>query len=245
MTESVGARGSHLAPNSLRRMGVRSSRRLAAVAGPVVVAAFLLGACGGSSDASPSATTLLLDSSTAFATLPPATTTTTIPGAEDGAAVVAGEQEYTIQAGDFPLGVAGRFDLTVEELAGYNGWANCSSAGCSSFPGPGTTIKIPPGAANPSAGTPAQDTGGQQVEVVTGGEAETAEPADPVGEPIPDAGDNCGPGRHVIQAGDIPIRVAEIYDVTLEALNEANANNPAYQTFIPGQELIIPPKADC
>ena len=68
---------------------------------------------------------------------------------------------------------------------------------------------------------------------------------DPPAATIPDAGDNCGAGEHTVEAGDIRSRVAEKYDVTVEALNAANANNPAYSQFIPGPDIIIPGKADC
>ncbi|MFT6292754.1 MAG: hypothetical protein ACJAR2_003373, partial [Ilumatobacter sp.] len=46
-------------------------------------------------------------------------------------------------------------------------------------------------------------------------------------------------------AGDIPLKLTELYSVSLDALNAANANNPAYQRFIPGEKIIIPAKDDC
>ena len=221
---------------------------------PIAVAGLVLGACGGSDTAEPSQTTFDL-SSTAFVTRPPETTSTTVAGDAAATDAVAGtEQEYVVKAGDFPNRVAQLYGVTTEEIGAYNGWANCSSSGCPEFPFPGGVVKIPPGATNPSAGSTSAgstDTGGAPA-VVTGGEAEqpdsdetAADQTETVGETIPDAGDNCGPGRHVIKAGDVPLRVANQYDVTLEALNQANANVAAYSTFIPGQEIVIPPKSDC
>ena len=45
--------------------------------------------------------------------------------------------------------------------------------------------------------------------------------------------------------GDYPLKVAEQYDVEVEALDAANATNPAYSQWIPGQTIVIPAKADC
>ncbi|MFN3254175.1 MAG: LysM peptidoglycan-binding domain-containing protein [Ilumatobacter sp.] len=217
-------------------MGVKNSRRLVVVAWPFVMAGVLLGACGGSEASEASRSTFNLGS-TAFVTRPPETTTTTIPGAviEDGRVI--GEQDYTVQAGDFPLGVANRFDITVEDLGAYNGWPTCGSLSCPEFPGPGTPIKIPPGAADLGATAITAPPG---VEVVTGGEAEQ-----PVGETIPPAGDNCQPGSYTIEEGDFEGRVAEKFDVTVEALRAANAGTADYNVFYVGLQIVIPAKSDC
>ena len=45
-------------------------------------------------------------------------------------------------------------------------------------------------------------------------------------------------------AGDYPIKVASSFDVTVEALNAANASTPA-TAFYPGLVIVIPAKADC
>ena len=65
------------------------------------------------------------------------------------------------------------------------------------------------------------------------------------GDTIPEAGDNCGEGTHTVADGDYPLKVAEQYDVTVDALDAANVTNPAYSQWIPGQTIIIPAKADC
>lgn len=193
------------------------------------MASLVLGACGGSDASSPSRSTIDL-SSTAFVTRPPETTTTTIPGLIDES-IVAGEQEYTVQAGDYGLRVADLFGISLDDLEAYNGWADANSE----FPGIGAIIKIPPGATNLDVTA----TVAEGVEVVTGGEVEQA------GDTIPAAGSNCEPGSYTIEAGDFEGRVATKFDVTVEALRAANANTPDYGVFYVGLPIVIPAKSDC
>lgn len=208
-------------------MNVRTTHRLAAVAGPLVVAALVLGACGGDdSSAATRATVTLAAGETDYQTIAPATTTTTVAGEVPAGA----EQEYTVQAGDYGIKVANQFGVSLEDLQNVNGWSDASKE----FPGPGTVIKIPAGGT--IAATEPAAAGGEEVATVTGGEA---------GEAIPDPGSNCEAGSHTVVAGDIPLKLVEQYDVTLEALQAANANNPAFGRFIPGEKIIIPAKDDC
>ena len=66
---------------TLKSMNVRTTHRLAAVAGPVVVAALVLGACGGDdSSAATRATVTLAAGETDYQTIAPATTTTIVDG---------------------------------------------------------------------------------------------------------------------------------------------------------------------
>lgn len=210
----------------------RASSRLAAIGAPVLVAALVLGACGGSDSSAPSRSTISLDTgSTAFQTIPPATSppSTLVPQPGDR---VETEQTYVVQSGDWPLRVADLFDVSLQDLISYNGWISENE-----FPFPGTEIKIPPGGTAPdSGGGSAPDDG---VESVTGGETEQP------GDTIPDAGDNCQPGSYVIESGDLPIRVADKFDVTLDALNAANASTDGYRNFIVGTTIVIPAKEDC
>ncbi|MEL6894230.1 MAG: LysM peptidoglycan-binding domain-containing protein [Actinomycetota bacterium] len=212
-------------------MTQRRSSRLAALGGPVVVAALVLAACGGSDSAAPSRSTIALDSSTAFVTIPPATAppTTLVPVPGD---VVETEQTYVVQSGDWPLRVADLFGVSLQDLVSYNGWVSEQE-----FPFPGTEIKIPPGGKTPES--TGGGTGDDGVESVTGGESEQA------GDTIPEAGDNCQPGSYVIEAGDLPGRVAEKFDVTLDALNQANTATNGYTNFVVGITIVIPAKADC
>ncbi len=213
----------------------RAGSRLAAVGAPVLVAALVLGACGGSDSSSPSRETISLDTgSTAFITVPPATAppTTILPA--DG--TVQTEQLYTIQSGDWPGRIADLFEVTVEDIGNYNGWVACTALSCPEFPFPGTEIRIPPG------GRSLETAGGTDdgVENVTGGEAEQT-----AGDTIPEAGDNCQAGSYVIADGDFPNRVAERFDVTVEALNAANVGTDGYGAFIVGVTIVIPAKDDC
>ena len=149
---------------------------------------------------------------------------------EDGTSAVA--QEYTVQAGDYPLKVAEQFNVPLDDLIAFNGWASANE-----FPFPGSVIQIPPGGiAASAAGVETADEASVDVEA-TGEE--------PVGDAIPEAGDNCAEGEHTVVAGDFPLALTRKYDVTLEALQAANAANPAFQQFIEGQTIIIPAKADC
>jgi len=59
---------------------------------------------------------------------------------------------------------------------------------------------------------------------------------------IPDAGDNCDQGTYTIVAGDVPSKVANKFDVTVEALNAANSGTSGYSSFYVGLEIVIPAK---
>jgi LysM repeat protein len=106
-------------------------------------------------------------------------------------------------------------------------------------PFPGQDVKIPPGAVSAdviAAGSGAADP------VVEGDAVAT----DPVGETIPDSGSNCPAGSYTIEAGDTArTKVASKFDVTVEALDAANASTSGYSGFYPGLKIVIPAKADC
>jgi LysM repeat protein len=204
-------------------MSVSKSHRISAIFAPLAVAGLVLGACGGDgSEAASRPTVTLSVGETSYATIAPATTSTTIAGE-----TLSAEQEYTVQAGDYGIKVATQFGVSLQDLENINGWSDASRE----FPGPGTVIKIPAGST--SASTAAEAT---TDETATDGETGTA---------IPDPGSNCAAASHTVVAGDIPLKLVELYSVSLDALNAANANNPAYQRFIPGDKIIIPAKDDC
>lgn len=204
-------------------------RRVGALVGPIAVGAFILASCGAADDTVTRSTIDLSADSTAFVVRPPATTTPPADtAAPEAGAVVETEQEYVVQAGDAPIVVANRFNVSVDDLIAYNEW------GPGEFAFPGQTIKIPPGGtapgAAPAAATEADDT------------AASAAPA----ATIPDAGDNCGPGSYTIEETDTTrTKVADKFDVTVGELDAANANTPGYSAFFPGLEIVIPAKADC
>jgi LysM repeat protein len=219
------------------------TRRALVVAWPIALGAVLFAACGADDAGSPTRSTIdLSQGSTAFIVRP--TTPSTTIAEEVAGEVTTNAQEYTVQAGDYPLAVATKFGVALDELVAFNGWASAGE-----FPFPGQTILIPPGGVVPGqeatdAATADAVEGSAEGEEAVEGDAVATETTQP-GDTIPDAGDNCGEGTHTVVAGDYPLKVAEQYDVTIEALDAANATNPAYGQFAPGQTIIIPAKADC
>jgi LysM repeat protein len=212
------------------------ARRTIVVAWPLALGALVFAACGSDDSSGATRTTFdLSQESTAFIVRP--TTPSTTIAEETPGEVTGNAQEYVVQAGDYPLAVATKFGVPLDELIAFNGWASAGE-----FPFPGETILIPPGGVVPGAEA-AADTS-DAVEGATD-EATAVDGSTPAGETIPEAGDNCGEGTHTVVEGDYPLKVAEQYDVTIEALDAANATNPAYGQFAPGQTIVIPAKADC
>jgi LysM repeat protein len=201
-----------------------NSRRVGVIAWPLLVGAFVLASCGGADDAASQSTLDLSASATAFVTRPPATTSPPTSEPEAGS-VVTTEQEYIVQAGDYPYKIVEQFGVTLDDLVAYNEWGSANE-----FPGPGTPIKIPPGGRAPGAAAAPDET-----------ETANAQPA----VTIPDAGDNCPEGEYTIAEGDFEGKVAGNFDVTVEALRAANGATPGYSSFYPGLVIVIPAKADC
>ena len=203
------------------------------VAWPVVVGALLLAACGTDDDSAPSRSTIELnDGSTAFVVREPVTTL----GDGEGDAVSTA-QEYTVQAGDYPIKVAEQFGVPLAELVAFNEWSSESE-----FPFPGTVIRIPPGGTPADADDEADDAAAEAEATSDDAPSTTAA----AGDTIPEAGDNCSEGTYTITENDTTrIGVAEKFDVTVAALDAANAGTPGYAAFYPGLEIVIPAKADC
>ena len=203
--------------------------------GPALIGAVVLSSCGGGDSGATQSTIDLSAASTAFVVRPPATTEPVDTLAEgDPDAIVEGTQEYTVQSGDAPYVLVTRFGISLEDLLGVNEWTDPSQ-----FPFPGTVILIPPGAKSVTAAPAATDT-------TDSGDTSTdvANSATPT-ETIPDAGDNCSQGTYTIVEGDYLGKVASNFDVTVDALNAANASTPGYSAFYPGLEIVIPAKSDC
>lgn len=198
-------------------------------------AALVLSACG-DGDGSATQTTLRL-TPTNYVTVPPTpttTTTTTVPGqpADPNAPAVTnpGEQTYTVQQGDYPLRVAKLFGITLEQLAAHNGWADPLKVSNAQFYA-GLVIKIPAGAAVPTSAPP---TSAGQVSA-------PAATSGPTSSTI----DTAGQGRYTIKEGDVPVRVAQSFDVTLEQLATANgwaSTTPTNAEFQVGKTIVIPAK---
>lgn len=211
--------------------------RLGALAGPALIGAIILSSCGGGETGATQSTVDLSAASTAFIVRPPATTEPPVDtSAGDPGAVVDGIQEYTVQSGDYPFLLVERFDVTLDDLLGVNEWTSPDQ-----FPGPGTVILIPPGAKSVTAPATDTSTGDTSTDDTSSGSAAETAPT----ETIPDAGDNCAPGTYTIVADDYIGKVASKFDVTVDALNAANANTSGYGAFYPGLEIVIPAKADC
>lgn len=204
-----------------------TSRPVGALVGPVIAGAFLLASCGAADDAATQSTIDLSAASTAFVVRPPATTIAPDATVAEGG-IVATDQDYVIQAGDYPLLLVQRFGVTLDDLVAYNEWGSVNE-----FPGPGTPIKIPPGGTAPSAASSE-----------TAAETETETPSEPA-VTIPDAGDNCSQGDYTIVEGDFEGKVASKFDVTVDALRAANTSTSNYGAFYPGLVIVIPAKADC
>ena len=158
--------------------------------------------------------------------------TTTIASLSGGEETATGSQTYVVQSGDYAIKVADQFGVPLEDLLNFNGWATGNE-----FPFPGEEIKIPPGGTTQAAATDA-DT---DVAAAAGEDGEAS-----VGETIPDTGSNCAPGSYTIEDGDnARSKVANKFDVTVEALDAANAGTSGYSAFYPGLKIVIPAKADC
>ena len=113
---------------SLDAMTVRSRAVIAAAlaCAPLV----LLSACGTSGDSAEGArSTLEYVPATNYVLREPATTTTTTTLPPDGATPAGGispsEQTYTVKAGDGLFAIANQFNVEMQLICDYNGWAQC------------------------------------------------------------------------------------------------------------------------
>lgn len=207
-------------------------RRLGVLVGPALIGAVVLSACGSGESGATQSTIDLSAASTAFVVRTPATTEPVDTLAEgDPDAIVEGTQEYTVQSGDAWYVLVTRFGVSLEDLLGVNEWTDATT-----FPFPGEVILIPPGAKSVTAATAATDDSDTTTDA-----ANEATPT----ETIPDAGDNCSQGTYTIVEGDYLGKVASNFDVTVDALNTANASTSGYSAFYPGLEIVIPAKSDC
>ena len=192
------------------------------LASAVTIAVFgtTVGACG--QDTLGVATTVVAVTPTNFATIPPVAstlpgTTTSLPSNAIGS-----EQLYTVQSGDSPLGVANKYGIAIETLLAYNGWVSPSQ-----FPYPGTQVRIPPSAIEPTVtGDASGGTGGS-----TGGDTST--PSAP----------GCGTrpaGTYTVQSGDSVFTIRRKFCVSLASLLSANNWASSSVVIMPGDVINIP-----
>ncbi|MFT4772886.1 MAG: LysM repeat protein [Candidatus Azotimanducaceae bacterium] len=202
---------------NLRKLGVAS---------PILIGALVLASCGSDTGSGAVASTQVdLDTAATNYIVKDPVTTTIAPLVTEIEPVASGSQVYVVQSGDYPLKVADQFGVPLEVLLAFNGWATGSE-----FPFPGQDVLIPPGAVS-------------AVEPATEGDSVAAAP---VGETIPDSGSNCPAGQYTIEASDTArTMVAEKFDVTVDALDAANAGTSGYSAFYPGLKIVIPAKAGC
>jgi LysM repeat protein len=205
------------------------------VASPILIGALVLASCGSDTGSGAVASTQVdLDTAaTNYIVKDPVTTTIAplVTEIDPVDPVASGSQVYVVQSGDYPLKVADQFGVPLEDLFAFNGWATGSE-----FPFPGQDVKIPPGALSAAVAT---DPAGPATE-------DDSVAAAPVGETIPDSGSNCPAGQYTIEASDTArTKVADKFDVTVDALDAANAGTSGYGAFYPGLKIVIPAKADC
>jgi LysM repeat protein len=198
--------------------------------------AILISACGDGDDET-SNTPVVAIQETSYVVKEPATTTTTLPPdlSADGA-ISSVEQLYTIEAGDAVSSIANKFGITMEELANYNEWPE----GISHPIYPGEEIRIPPNSKIPSAAEADEDETDDTAD--TSDETDSTEAdTESTDAPPSGSGDDCEPGSYTITADDTTrLKVAEKFDVTVEALDAANANTSGYSGFYPGLQIVIP-----
>ena len=126
-----------------------------------------------------------------------------------------------------------RLRHSPESIANFNQWDGIEHA-----IHPGDQINIPPGARVPDptrTRTRSDSDRGEDTEAIRG----RRRPGDPDLEE-PRCADGARQGTYTIEAGDIPADVAESLDVTVDQLDEANANTPGYRAFIVGADILVP-----
>jgi LysM repeat protein len=191
-----------------------------------------LASCGDSGDSAESATTVTIEPTSYVTRVQATTTTAPVDNTADAEGRSQAEQSYTVEAGDYPVLIATRYDVPLDELTAYNKW----ESDYSDFPAVGETVRIPPGAkfVDPNATettTEDTDNGGSEPETTTG----------------TTTGGPCDPGEYEVEAGDYPIIIAEKFDVTLEELTRYNHWTPPDYLDFPsvGETVKIPPPSDC
>jgi LysM repeat protein len=199
--------------------------------------AILITACGDGDDETANTPVVPIDE-TSYVVKEPATTTTTLAptdSLEGGISAV--EQLYTVVAGDAVSLIATRHGITMEELSNYNEWPE----GISHPLNPGDEIRIPPGSKIPSAAEADEDDDEDTTDDTDADTDSTDADTDSTDAPPSGSGDDCEAGTHTITADDTTrVKVAEKYDVTVEALDAANVNTAGYSAFYPGLEIVIP-----
>jgi LysM repeat protein len=207
--------------------------------GSSLVLVVVLSACGGDDD--PTTQPSIIIQPSTFSTIVSTTAPAAAPAGGGGAAggTVAGTQVYEVQSGDFLSGIASDYGIPPESIANFNQWEE----GINHPIFPGDQINIPPGAEVPDTNDEedaASDEESEETQEDSGDEdsGQSEDNQDPEEEPR--CADGSRQGTYTIEEGDFPGKVAESLDVTVDQLDEANANTPGYSSFIVGAEILVP-----
>jgi LysM repeat protein len=211
-----------------------------AALGSSLLLAGLLSACG---DDEPSAEAIVIQPSSystiVSTTAPPAAAAS---GETPAGGTVAGTQVYVVQSGDFLAGIAADYGIPPESIARFNDWED----GINHPIHPDQSINIPPGAQVPDADDDDEDSdsdsdsNSDEDEDTQDEETQDEETEETQDLDNPRCPDGTRQGTYTIEAGDIPANVANSLDVTVDQLNEANANTPGYRAFIVGATILVP-----
>lgn len=222
----------------------------ATFAAPLVLVA-ALGACGDDDDGTAGLSSIVIQP-TSFVTQPSTTTAQAGSGAVTSDETRAtGTQVYTVDSGDFLSGIAADYDVALDELVAINDWPE----GVEHRIDPGDSVIIPPGALTEEARLAAgeeedeesdEDEDAEDEDAEAEDEDEETETTEDDGTPLDErrCPDGELQGTYTIEQGDIPARVANSLGVTLDELEEANANTPGYRNFIVGVEILVPCEDD-
>ncbi|MCU1389185.1 MAG: putative peptidoglycan-binding protein [Ilumatobacteraceae bacterium] len=195
-------------------MRIRLVSAAIALSGSIVVAG-----CGTSSGAgTPAPTTLKLGTPTYVTITMPAPPTTPPP---PPGAPITHEQDYTVQPGDYLLGIATKFCVTAQQIADYNGWVD----GIAHALQPSKPLKIPSGGC----------LAGGSIVTVPG--ATTIPPLTATTLPL-DPGKG---GTYVVVDGDTLSGIATRTGVTVDAIVQANHwKDGARHVIYAGLKIKIP-----
>jgi LysM repeat protein len=205
--------------------------------GAPIVLVMTLAACGDDGGAAPGTQVEIRPSSyvTTPTTLVPPSTAPGVPAGEPGDTSPQ-EQVHVVQPGEFLSGIAADYEVDMEDIAEYNNWADGTSH--SLFPD--DQVRIPPGAMIPVPEEESDET--ETTEEDDSGDSQDAD--DEATETTEDDPELCPDGErqgtYTIAAGDIPARVAQALNVTVDQLNDANQNTPGYRNFVVGAEINVP-----
>lgn len=191
----------------------------------MVVAALGLSACGDGGSATAVQPTDI--PATAFETIP---ITTPVNGTTVSAE---GAFQYKVARNDYAMGIANKFKVTLAELAAVNRWKDPNTVALF----PGDTILIPANGVKPEETT--SGTGTETTDQPVTPEATT--PPLETDTTEAKASDGSCNGTYTIKDTDnTRTKVASKFNITVQALDAANAKTKGYKAFYAGLKIVIP-----